>query len=53
MKDIMERAQIHLKNVLRVPDSEADAIINELIDEIESLQEEIVILKMHQCKCPD
>ena len=53
MSNIVERSRIHLKNVLRVQDSEADAIINELLDEIEGLYEEIGLLKMHQCKCPD
>ena len=52
MEGIVKRSAKHLANVLRVPDSEADALIVELIAEIEGLHKEIAILKLNQCACP-
>ena len=53
MEGIVKRAAKHLVNALRIPDSEADGLIVELVAEIEGLHKEIAILKMHQCRCPE
>ena len=53
LKNVVQRARVHLTNVLRVPDTEADILIGELIAEIESLNKEIDALMISQCKCPD